>query len=132
MKRLLVVDDDHDVLDSLKLLLETSYEICLAENGAQALIEMDRGFSPDAILLDLKMPILDGFGMMKELTRRGSTVPVLVVSAHPETDALARDLGARAAIRKPYTYEQLKQVLERILQGAAGGSSRPLNPRSIG
>jgi CheY-like chemotaxis protein len=114
-KRLLIVDDDRDALDSLKLLLETSYDVCLADSGLSALIEVNRGFHPDAILLDLLMPVMDGVELVRELRRLGIRAPVLVISADPEAEQKARDAGISEVLRKPFTYEQLKAKLDRIL-----------------
>jgi CheY-like chemotaxis protein len=125
-KRLLVVDDDHDALDSLKLLLETSYDVCLADSGQHALAEVNRGFSPDAILLDLIMPAMDGVELAKEMRRLGIRVPMLVISADPDAEQKARDAGIAEVLRKPFTYEQLKAKLDRVLNGVgtppSGGS----------
>jgi DNA-binding response OmpR family regulator len=121
-KRLLIVDDDVDVLESLKLLLETSFEVCLSRNGAEALREMDSGFHPDAILLDLGMPEMDGAGFLGELKRRGDRVPVLIVSAHPDAENRGHDLGVAEVLRKPFTYEQLREKLDRAMRGSGGGT----------
>jgi CheY-like chemotaxis protein len=116
-KRLLIVDDDVDVLESLKLLLENSFDVCLSRNGNEALFEMDRGFHPDAILLDLQMPEMDGDGLVAELNRRGSKIPLLVVTAHWDPQAHPGMEGLEV-LRKPFTYEQLREKLDRILTAA--------------
>jgi CheY-like chemotaxis protein len=117
MKRILVVDDDQDILESLRLLLESYYETCLAVNGTEALMAMERGFRPDAILLDLTMPVMDGADFLREMKRRDLKIPVIVVSSHPDAAAKVRELGIEEVIGKPFTYEQLKERLERVLQG---------------
>jgi CheY-like chemotaxis protein len=122
MRRMLVVDDDHDTLDSLKLLLESYYEICLAENGAQALLEMERGFHPDVILLDLTMPVMGGADMLRETKRLDMRIPVIIISAHPEAEKIARELGVEEVIPKPFTYEQLKKKIDRAVKGPGSRS----------
>jgi DNA-binding response OmpR family regulator len=119
-KRLLIVDDDRDLLESLRLLLETSYDICLADNGPQAFIEMDRGFHPDAIILDLVMPVMDGTTFLAELKRRGGKTPVLIVTASWDAAALAPELAGLEILRKPFTYEQLREKLDRVLRSQGG------------
>ena len=116
-KRLLIVDDDGDALDSLKLLLETTYDVCICLSGAQALEEVNRGFLPDAVLLDLRMPGMDGIELSREIARLGVKAPVLVISADPEAEQKARAIGATEVLVKPFTYEQLKAKLERVLGG---------------
>lgn len=126
-KRLLIVDDDRDALESLKLLLESSYDVCLADSGAQALTEVNRGFHPDAVLLDLMMPAMDGIQLAREMARIGLKAPLLVVSADPEAERKSREIGDVEILRKPFTYEQLKAKLERVLRGSntprSGGGS---------
>ncbi|HTM00709.1 MAG TPA: response regulator [Candidatus Omnitrophota bacterium] len=116
-KRLLIVDDDHDALASLKLLLETSYDVCLADSGVQALTEINRGFYPDAVLLDLMMPTMDGMEFAREMARVGVKTPILVISGDPEAERKAREIGNAEMLRKPFTYEQLKAKLEHVLNG---------------
>lgn len=114
-KRLLIVDDDRDALESMKLLLETAYDVCLASSGADALVEVDRGFRPDAVLLDLMMPVMDGTELARELRNSGLQVPILVISGDPEAERKASEIGNVEILRKPFTYEQLKAKLDRIL-----------------
>ncbi|HYJ32006.1 MAG TPA: response regulator [Candidatus Binatia bacterium] len=116
-KRLLIVDDDRDALASLKLLLETSYDVCLSDSGVQALTEINGGFYPDAVLLDLMMPTMDGIEFAREMARVGVKAPILVISADPEAERKGREIGDVEVLRKPFTYEQLKTKLERVLQG---------------
>jgi len=125
-KRLLIVDDDRDALDSLKLLLEFTYDVCLADTGTEALAEFNRGFRPDGVLLDLMMPGMDGTEVARELRQSGFRGPFLVVSADPEADQKAATLGAEL-LRKPFTYEQLKAKLERMLGGGTPHSGGGLN-----
>ena len=125
-KRLLIVDDDRDALDSLKLLLEFIYDVCLADTGAEALAEIARGFRPDAVLLDLMMPTMDGPEVAREMRQAGYRAPILVISADPEASSKATAIGAEL-LRKPFTYEQLKAKLEQVLGGGTPHSGGGLN-----
>ena len=126
MKRLLVIDEDTDVLDSLKLLLESYYQVCLARNGVEGLTEMESGFVPDGILLDLADTAP---AFLAELSRRGLKIPVLALSADPGDVNRAQELGVDEVLRKPFTYEQLKEKVERLLKSPGGprSGSRFLN-----
>ncbi|MGE5177587.1 MAG: response regulator [Bacteroidota bacterium] len=115
-KRLLIVDDEPDTLESLRLLLSPAYDVCVARNGAEALDEVNRGFHPDAVLLDLIMPTMDGLEMARELARTGLRAPILVISGDPEAERKAREAGIHEVLTKPFTYEQLKAKLERVLK----------------
>ena len=114
-RRLMIVDEDVDALESLKLLLESYYDICLTRTGAECLMEMDSGFRPDAILLELGKPTVDESALLAELKRRGARIPVLAISAQPGAEEMARELGLHAALRRPFTYEQLKEKIELVL-----------------
>jgi|SRR2546422_4096063 len=127
MKRVLVVDDDPDILESLSALLDGYYELCLARDGAEALEALDGGFAPDAIILDLMMPILDGAELMRQLEARGVRIPVLLSSAHSDLDRCARDLRADDYIMKPFGFEALQLKLDRLLNPWSAEPGR--NPR---
>jgi DNA-binding response OmpR family regulator len=113
MKRVLLVDDDIDILDSLALILEDTYDVRRARNGVEALVEVERGV--DAVVLDLMMPLLDGEGFMTELRRRGIDVPVLVASAMGDLPRRCRELGVRDFIPKPFDVQSLEDKLSRLL-----------------
>jgi DNA-binding response OmpR family regulator len=123
MKKLMIVDDDEDVLESLKLLLESYYSICCTRNGVEAITEIDRGFHPALILLDLKMPEIDRKALLAELKRRGEKLPVLVISAIPDAAEKARGLGLTEVLRRPFTYEQLREKIERLLRDSDGSQA---------
>jgi DNA-binding response OmpR family regulator len=121
-KRLLIVDDDVDLLESLKLLLETSFDVCLTRSGPEAFFEMDRGFHPDAIVLDYYMPGMNGPEFLAELKRREKQIPVLVVTANWDAAAQSPDMADQEILRKPFTYEQLREKLDRVMRGSGGGT----------
>ncbi|MCC6555305.1 MAG: response regulator transcription factor [Polyangiaceae bacterium] len=125
MKRVLLVDDDPDILESLELLLEERYEIIAAADGATA-IAAATSRSLDAIVLDLMMPVLDGAAVMRELRARSVRVPVLIASAARDVAAQARALGAEDYIEKPFDPDLLEAKLARLVaDGPAGGSAAP-------
>jgi DNA-binding response OmpR family regulator len=127
MKRVLVVDDDPDILEALTLLLETRYAITSAGNGALALELMTR-HAFDAVVLDLMLPGLDGTRVLAELRQRGNPVPVILISAHRDLDLQHHALGAFASLRKPFDIRELERRLEEALnRGGQGGSSSALS-----
>ncbi len=126
MKRVLVVDDDPDILDSLILLLEHTYAVTAAEDGAVAL-ELVEKQTFDVVVLDLMMPVLDGTRFLVELRQRGIQVPVILISAHQDLNAHEvhhRQLGAISSLRKPFNIQELERRLEEALrQGGPGGGA---------
>jgi CheY-like chemotaxis protein len=127
MKRILLVDDDVDALETLAELLCEEYEVVTAVNGAEAVFATTR-HAIDAIVLDLKMPVLDGAGVVEELRTRGLRIPVILVSACLDLGAVSRSLGVDGYVGKPFDVA----ILERKL-AALGTEGVPLasGPRSV-
>ena len=113
---ILVVDDDPDILQTLALCLSTEgYRILVASNGREALdvVEKER---PSVILLDLMMPVLNGFDVLNALQARSDwkAIPVVVVSANRGYEA--EDLpGATSILRKPVNLDRLIAAVEQAV-----------------
>ena len=78
-KRVLIVDDEPGVRDSLKLLLKSNFEVGTAENGIEALAAI-KDFGPDIVLLDVMMPKLDGMQTLRQLREDGFKRPVIMLN----------------------------------------------------
>lgn len=116
--KILVVDDHHDSVDSLSRLLEAhGHATAQAYDGRQAL-DVFRQFEPDAVFLDLDMPVLDGFGTCRAIRLAPSErLPVLValtaLSGH-EARRLAFEAGFDAHVVKPARIEALIGLVETL------------------
>jgi two-component system response regulator MprA len=113
-----VVDDDRALRDVLRRALTLAgYEIRLAESGAQALSEVTTGV-PDAVVLDVGLPDLDGLEVCRLLRREGNRVPVLMLTARDTVsdriDGL--DAGADDYLVKPFDIDELKARLRALLR----------------
>jgi DNA-binding response OmpR family regulator len=113
----LVVDDEPDILLLHRLNLEAAgHRVVLAADGMVALdrIADDR---PDAVVLDVMMPVLDGWGVLERLQGRPDRPPVIVVSAYLSTANVdrARDLGAAGFLAKPYDPDELVRRVAALL-----------------
>lgn len=114
MKRVLVVDDDIDILEALGAILEVRYKVVLARNGDIALKHvLEAPF--DAVLLDLMMPVLDGTAFMQELQARHIEVPVIIASAGTNLQAKVRELGAYDCVPKPFDITALEAKLAQAI-----------------
>ena len=115
--RILVVDDDRAVRESLRRALELEgHEVDLACDGREAIEHVARGECPDAIVLDVAMPNIDGLEACALIRRHGSDIPILMLSASHEraTRAAALDAGANAYLTKPFALEQLLAHVRRL------------------
>ncbi len=111
--RVLIVDDEPDIRATVSAMLEIEgYEVDEAANGADALDAIDR-HAPDLILLDMRMPVLDGRGFAYELRRRGHPMPIVVMTAARDAARWAGEIAASAFVSKPFGYDDLIRAVER-------------------
>lgn len=115
MKRILVVDDELDIALAVRAVLETEgYQVDTAANGSQCL-EMLRAEKPDLLLLDVMMPLVDGFGVLKQMREERLQVPVVMMSAIRPDNQLD-DQQVEAFLRKPFQLDTLLEVVDRVLE----------------
>lgn len=111
--RVLVVDDEPGIRATVLAMLEIEgYAVAEAMNGAEALAAVESD-PPDVILLDMRMPVLDGWGFAKELRRRGHRTPIVVMTAARDAARWAREITATAFVAKPFGYDDLLRAVER-------------------
>jgi two-component system response regulator MprA len=123
--RLLVVDDDRALREVLRRALELAgYDVKLAEGGAEALA-MTAEVVPDALVLDIGLPDIDGLEVCRLLRREGNRVPVLMLTARDAVSDRIEglDAGADDYLVKPFDIDELKARLRALLRraGAEGG-----------
>ncbi|MGA5463497.1 response regulator transcription factor [Mycobacterium sp. NPDC050041] len=116
--RILVVDDDRAVRESLRRSLSfNSYTVALAQDGVEALdlIANDR---PDAVVLDVMMPRLDGLEVCRQLRSTGDDLPILVLTARDSVSerVAGLDAGADDYLPKPFALEELLARLRALLR----------------
>ena len=115
---ILIADDHDDNRELLQLLLSgAGYNVREARDGDECLV-IARNESPDLIVMDLSMPVLDGWGVLQELKadQRTLTIPCMAVTAHVELDRNeAIETGFRAYVLKPYTAETLLKTIATVL-----------------
>lgn len=114
-KRILLVDDDPTVRDSLSdVLVAEGYVVIPAGNGQQAL-ELANQSAVDLVLLDLNMPVKNGWDTFEPLTREHPLLPIIIITARPNQFFTALSAGAGALMEKPMDIPTLLQTMETLL-----------------
>ena len=115
--KILIVEDDNNIADLLRLYLEKeNYEVCIASDGGKG-VEQFRRFQPDLVLLDLMLPVLDGWGVCRTIRAEAAT-PIIMLTAKGELDDKISGLkqGADDYITKPFEMQELLARIEAVLR----------------
>src|ERR671936_3102567 len=114
--RILVVDDEMGPRESLRMLLKPSYQVKTAESAAAALQELPK-IRPDLVILDIKMPDMDGLEALRHIKRADPSIEVVMITAYAslETVKLALSHGAFEYLIKPFSRQDLEDVVRRAL-----------------
>lgn len=113
----LVVDDDPDVGELMRVTLEAEgYRVAFVRNGREALNHLRSHADTCIILLDLMLPIMDGihFRTTQLNDRSLAWIPIVLMSAAPDADRRARELGARGLVKKPLDLDEVKHALRSV------------------
>lgn len=116
-KKILIVDDEPSVRDSLSLLLKESYEVVATENGEEALALLHKGNPPDVVLLDVLMPGGDGLDVLRRVKELDPTVAVVMLTGAGSVRGAVEAMqnGAANYLNKPFDVAELKQVIAKAL-----------------
>ena len=135
--RILIVDDEAGVRELLKDALKLAgFETQVANDGMSALTAL-RSYTPDIMIIDINMPLMDGFELVERLRKNGNNVPVLMLSARADRVDITRGLtlGADDYVVKPFGLEELvlrlKAILRRSHLSGAPSTSLKCGPISI-
>lgn len=122
---ILVIDDDPDILSTVSDILQfEGYSVQQAANGAEGLAVLERT-PPSLILLDMRMPVLDGWNFARILKERGIKLPILVMTAAQDARRWAQEIGAEGYVAKPFDLTDLLVAVESFKNGGRhqGGST---------
>ncbi len=118
-RKILIVDDEKDIVEILqKKLLKEGYEVVTAFDGQEALVRMAEN-DPDVVLLDLMLPKLNGFEVLKEIRQKfiNKWRPVIIISARTERDSIKQcyNLEADLYLNKPCAIKNILQGIETMI-----------------
>lgn len=121
MKRILVIEDELDLVEGLRLRLEANgYEVLVASDGADGLSQA-RNKSPDLVILDVRLPKLDGYNVcrMLKFDEKYQKIPIIMLTARvQQADVkLGKEAGADIYMTKPYKSEELLANIKKLLPG---------------
>ena len=118
--RILVVDDDLNICELLKLYLENDGYTVFTANDGEAAVEQFRNKTPDLVLLDIMLPKMDGWQVCREI-RKTSSAPIIMLTAKGETfyKILGLELGADDYVTKPFNILELKARVRALLRRAS-------------
>lgn len=120
MKKILIADDEHKIVMTLEYAFrKAGYEVFIARDGSEAL-EILKEQIPDAILLDVMMPNLDGYTTLSEIKKNENlnNIKIIFLSAKTGENDIKKglDLGADAYMTKPYSIKKLTEKVEELLK----------------
>ncbi|MBQ2846921.1 MAG: response regulator transcription factor [Clostridia bacterium] len=124
-EKILVVDDDTNICELLRLYLEKEgYEVAIANSGSSA-IKIFQDFSPSLMLLDIMLPVLDGWQVCREI-RKFSDTPIIMLTAKGETfdKVLGFELGADDYVVKPFDAKEVMARVKAVLR-RSGSAAQP-------
>jgi two-component system chemotaxis response regulator CheY len=111
---ILVVDDDPSIRTTIsEILMMEGYPVETAADGAEALQVVERA-QPALVLLDMRMPVMDGWGFARALRDRGMHLPILVMTAAQNARRWAEEIGAEGYLAKPFELLDLLNAVERL------------------
>jgi len=126
-KHVLVVDDEEQLALAIKIRLQSQgYEVVTANDGQQAL-ELASQQRPDLIIMDVLMPVMDGYSCLRELnTRFGrGKIPIIILTARERMKDLFELEGIEDYVIKPFDHEDLLVRIDRLFKRRAGAAASP-------
>src|SRR3712207_2947242 len=104
---ILVIDDDPAILETVAEILSfEGYAVEVAGNGVEGLTTLER-VHPSLVLLDMRMPVLDGWGFARVVKERGISLPIIVMTAAQDARRWANEIGANGYVAKPFDLPEL-------------------------
>ena len=115
--RILIVDDEEGIRESLRLILEQNYELLLATTGDECIDCIKNTTDVNLVLLDIKMPKIDGIQILKQLKQINPNIKVIMVTGYKSVETATEAIKAGAAdyIVKPFNSANILETINKIL-----------------
>jgi len=116
-RNLLIVDDEEGIRESFKLILADTYQLTFASNGIEAM-EKIRQSRPELVILDIKMPKLNGLDLLREIKKSDKSLPVIIVTGYQSVETAQEALRSGAAdyIPKPFDSKDILKAVQSQLR----------------
>ena len=120
MKKILIADDEQDIVESLKFVLETNDYICYCAYNGEDALRLAKEIMPDLIILDIMMPKINGYKISRLLKfdKKYKDIPVLMVTARSQEEdkLIGEETGADEYITKPFEIDELVKKVDKYLK----------------
>ena len=113
----LVVDDDSSILDTVSAILSGEGYQVMSAGGGQEALALVRTWHPTLVLLDMRMPVMDGWAVARSLRETGVRVPIVVMTAAENARRWAEEIDAAGHLAKPFTLDELLDCVEQHASG---------------
>ena len=130
--KILVVDDDLNICELLKLYLENEGYTAYVANDGKTAVDMFNDKLPDLVLLDIMLPKMDGWQVCREI-RKTSSVPIIMLTAKGETfdKVLGLELGADDYVTKPFDSKEVMARIKAVLRRSKGEGDNAANEKKV-
>ena len=119
MKKILIVDDEQDIVESLKFVLESCNYVCFCAYNGEDGLKLAREIMPDLIILDVMMPRINGFKISRLLKfdKKYKDIPILMVTARTQEEdkLIGEETGADEYITKPFDLDDVLKIVQKYI-----------------
>ncbi|MBR1618649.1 response regulator [bacterium] len=120
MKKILIVDDEQDIVESLKFVLEGNNYTCYCAYNGEDGLNLAREIIPDLIILDVMMPRINGYKISRLLKfdKKYQNIPILMITARSQEEdkLIGEETGANEYITKPFDLDEVLQIVQKYLE----------------
>lgn len=109
--RVLVVDDDSSIRNVIALGLESEGHVAVVASDGRAALDLLADARPDVIVMDVRMPVMDGFEFARRYRAQGGRAPIVVLTALNDMEAVERELRPDRILQKPFDLDEMLQVV---------------------